>query len=186
VRTSTIGACAFFIAFSAFSIKVKRDLAREEAMKSFSGGLSHGDVPPSFELTATDGTLHRLEEVVPEKKVVVLNFWATWCAPCRLEMPQFQTLYERYRDKGLQILAVNVQEDEKTVRDFLDQRTLSFPILLDREGLVAARYRVEAFPTTVVLDAEGKVVDVTEGLDPYLAYTIESLLENDVESGDGS
>ncbi len=189
MKTSTIGACAFFVAFSAFSVKVKRDVARKEAMDSFSGGLSYGptgNVPPGFELAASDGTLHRLDEVVPGRKVVLLNFWATWCPPCRLEMPQFQTLYERYQDKGLQILAINVGEDEKTVRDFLGQRTLSFPVLLDREGLVAARYRVEAFPTTVLLDAEGKVFHVTEGLDPYLAYTIESMLEDDDESEDES
>jgi thiol-disulfide isomerase/thioredoxin len=186
VKISTIGACVFFVAFSAFSVKVKRDVARKEAMDSFSGGLSYGDVPPRFELAASDGTLHRLDEAVPGKKVVLLNFWATWCPPCRLEMPQLQTLHERYRDKGLQILAINVEEDEKTVRDFLSQRTLSFPVLLDREGLVAARYGVEAFPTTVLLDAEGKVFDVTEGLDPYLAYTIESMLEDDGESEEGS
>jgi thiol-disulfide isomerase/thioredoxin len=186
LKISTIAACLFFVAFSAFSVKVKRDVARKEAMDAFSGGLSYGDVPPEFELAASDGTLHRLAEVVPGKKVVLLNFWATWCPPCRLEMPQLQTLHERYQDKGLQILAINVEEDEKTVRDFLSQRTLSFPVLLDREGLVAARYRVEAFPTTVLLDAEGKVFHVTAGLDPYLAYTIGSMLEDDGESKDGS
>ncbi len=186
MKTSTIGACLFFVAFSAFSVKVKRDIARKEAMDSFSGGLSHGDVPPGFELAASDGTLHRLDEAVPGRKVVIINFWATWCPPCRLEMPQLQTLYERYQDQGLQILAINVGEDEKTVRDFLSQRTLSFPVLLDREGLVAAQYRVEAFPTTVLLDAEGRVFQFTEGLDPYLAYTVESMLEGGGDSEDGS
>lgn len=177
MKRSTIAACAFFAAFAAFSVEVKRDVARKEALASFSGPLSYGVRPPDFELPATDGATHRLEEQRRGKKVVLINFWATWCPPCRVEMPQLENLYQRYRDSGLQILAVDVGDEEEAIRTFLEEKSLSFPVLVDREGLVASLYRVEAFPTTVLLDAEGKVIDVTEGLDPYLGYRVESRLD---------
>jgi thiol-disulfide isomerase/thioredoxin len=179
VRASTLGICAFFLAFAAYSGKVKRDIALKEGLASFSGTVSYGDAPPDFELHSVDGAAFRLADETKGKKVVLINFWATWCPPCRLEMPQLEALYQRYRDSGLQILAVNVGEEEQTIRAFLATRPLSFPVLRDSDQSIAARYRIEAFPTTVLLDAEGKVIDVTEGLDPYLAYRVESQITDD-------
>jgi len=184
VRKSTFGAFVFFAAFAAFSVKVKSDVARSQALKSFSVSVSEGAKPADFHLPSSDGAIYRLEDEVAGSRVVLINFWATWCPPCRIELPQLERLYSRYRDSGLQILAVDVGEDEETVRDFLRRRPVSFPVLLDSERHVAAKYHVEAFPTTILLDAEGNVIEVIEGLDPYLAYRVESLLEPESEAVD--
>lgn len=181
MKISSVGICVFFVAFAAFSAKVKRDVARNEALASFSESVSYGVPPPGFELGALDGETYRLEDQITGRKIVLISFWATWCPPCRLEMPQLESLYERYRDSGLQVLAINVGEDGDTVQKFVDKRTLSFPVLLDRDGLVSTRYHVEAFPTTVLIDSDGKVLEVTEGLHPYLAYGIESQLDDKSE-----
>ena len=181
MRKSTFLAVVFFAAFAAFSLKVKSDVARSQALQSFSVAVSQGSRPPEFLLESTEGTAYRLEDTVAGSRVVLINYWATWCPPCRIELPQLERLYSRYRDSGLQILAVDVGEDEETVREFLGRRSVSFPVLLDPERHVAVQYHVEAFPTTIVLDSEGRVIDVVEGLQPYLAYQVESLLAPESE-----
>jgi thiol-disulfide isomerase/thioredoxin len=91
-------------------------------------------------------------------KVLFLNLWATWCGPCRGEMPSMEKLYRRYRDKGLEILAVNLQEEKEEVEDFMEEYSLSFPAALDGDGKIGALYGARAIPTTYILDREGKVV----------------------------
>jgi len=90
-------------------------------------------------------------------KVVLVNFWATWCPPCRKEMPDLDALYKRFKDKGLVILALS-DEDEATVRPFIakDQK-VSYPILLDPKGKVAEQYRVSGIPKTFIYDRKGKL-----------------------------
>lgn len=95
--------------------------------------------------------------------VVFLNFWATWCAPCVAEMPAMQTLYERYRDDGLVVLAVNVREEEPVVREFIDRLGVTYPVALDRNGTVTNLYNVRGFPTTVIIDRSGNVIGVKLG-----------------------
>jgi thiol-disulfide isomerase/thioredoxin len=82
-----------------------------------------------FELQDLSGSTRRLSDY--RGKVVFLNFWATWCGPCRFEMPSMEKLYRRFKDKGLEIVAVNLQEDRASVQRFVDQYGLSFPVLLD-------------------------------------------------------
>lgn len=96
-------------------------------------------------------------------KVVFLNFWATWCPPCREEMPSMQVLYDELADDGLEILAVNVLEDEATVSAFVEENGFTYPVMLDRQGRVAMRYAVRAYPTTYLLDRDGKVIAVRTG-----------------------
>jgi len=90
--------------------------------------------------------------------VVILNFWATWCPPCRAEMPSMETLYQRYRNQGLEILAVDIRETTNTVRQFISTNGFSFPVLLDLDGRVSVNYGVEAIPTTYIIDREGKMI----------------------------
>ena len=96
-------------------------------------------------------------------QLVFLNFWATWCPPCREEMPSMQTLHEELADEGLVILAVDVQEPEATVRAFVEEFGFTFPVLLDANGRVALRYSVRAFPTTYIVDRDGNVIAVRPG-----------------------
>ena len=114
-------------------------------------------------------------------KVVFLNFWATWCGPCRSEMPSMEALYRRYKDRGLEILAVNSMEREQDVLAFMKNYELSFPALLDTDGKVGSSYAVRAIPTTYLIDRNGMIVTgLTGTIDwdtPKIHAAIEALLE---------
>jgi cytochrome c biogenesis protein CcmG/thiol:disulfide interchange protein DsbE len=88
---------------------------------------------------------------------VILNFWATWCAPCRVEMPALQAASERYADQGVVLLAVNASESRDQVADYMDELGLTFPAVLDPQGEIIDLYEVRVFPTTIWIDAEGVV-----------------------------
>ena len=91
-------------------------------------------------------------------KVVILNFWATWCPPCRAEMPSMETLYQRFKNEGLEILAVNLGENQATVRQFIQNNRYTFPVPLDSNNRIGAIYGVEAIPTSYILDRDGKII----------------------------
>lgn len=90
-------------------------------------------------------------------KVVILNFWASWCPPCREEMPSLERLYKGYKDKGLLILGVNYMETPKKVKGFMKEFKLTFPTLLDKDGEVMREYMVVGIPTTFIIDKKGMV-----------------------------
>ena len=110
-----------------------------------------------FSLPDVDGEQVRLSDY--RGKVVMLNFWASWCPPCRREMPSMQRLYERYASQGLMVIAINQWEDEDLVFEFVGRLDPDpvFPILLDRESRVAERYGVKGLPTTYLIDRAGKI-----------------------------
>jgi peroxiredoxin len=107
----------------------------------------------NFALKNLNGNVVQLEDF--RGKVVFLNFWATWCPPCRIEMPSMEKLYNKFKDDHFTILAVDMQEDSETVKRFTERFKLSFPILLDEEGTVGAYYGVMALPATYFIDREG-------------------------------
>ena len=90
--------------------------------------------------------------------VVFLNFWATWCPPCVIEMPSMQKLHRRFKDKNFVMVAINSQETDTQVKSFLNKYKLSFTALLDSSGEVGTWFDVNAFPTTFVLDKEGRII----------------------------
>jgi peroxiredoxin len=131
------------------------------------------DAPaPDFELTALSGEQTRLRDF--RGQIILLNFWATWCGPCRIEMPDFQSRFEQYSDE-LIVLAVNVAEDPEDIQDFMNELDLTFGALLDSDEKVFRQYLVRGLPTTYFIDAEGilriqHIGVMTEGqLDGYLA-----------------
>ncbi len=91
-------------------------------------------------------------------RVVALYFWASWCPPCRTEMPIFQSFYEEYGDLGLVILGVNLRETEPTVRSYTQEMGVTYPIVLDRNGEIAQHFRVVGPPVTILIDGDGEVV----------------------------
>jgi peroxiredoxin len=91
-------------------------------------------------------------------KVVFLNFWATWCPPCVIEMPSMQKLHRRFKDKNFVMVAINSQETDAQVKSFFDKSKLSFTALLDSSGEVGTGFDVYALPTTFVLDKEGRII----------------------------
>lgn len=139
-----------------------------------------GEPAPDFSLPDVDGKRYRLSEL--RGRVVLVNFWATWCPPCRREMPSLQRLWEQLKDRGVTILAIDVGEDEDTIFgfSFATGTTLDFPILLDRESKVIEQWPVRALPTSFVVDRAGKLryraVGGREWDDPALVEQLQSLL----------
>lgn len=111
-----------------------------------------GSPVEDFELQALNGGFIRLSEL--QNKPVVINFWATWCAPCREEMPLLGRFADEYSGEVV-VLGVNYAETEKVVQKFLEENQVDFPILLDEIGLVNDLYYVRNYPTTFFIDAEG-------------------------------
>lgn len=114
-------------------------------------------------------------------KVVLLNFWATWCMPCRQEMPSMERLWQQYRDKGLVILAVSTDEGSPSrVKSFVKRLKLSFPILLDPDSKVSDLYQVSGLPVSYLIDKQGRLVAEVTGSEDWMSEKsitgIESLL----------
>lgn len=97
-------------------------------------------------------------------KKIFLNFWATWCPPCKLEMPDIEKLYQETKDKNLISIAVNLGEDEKTVREFINENKYNFKVLLDLDQSVAINYNITSIPTSFFIDEEGNIVAKKIGL----------------------
>ena len=124
-------------------------------------GWQMGDLAPDFSLADLQGNPVRLSSLCG--KVVVLNFWATWCPPCRNELPDLQSFYADYNRRGVIVLGINQQEAIDLVRDFRDNHKLTFPILLDPDHQVGDRYHVNAVPWTVFIDRSGVIRSVNQG-----------------------
>ncbi|MCJ7457759.1 MAG: TlpA family protein disulfide reductase [candidate division Zixibacteria bacterium] len=138
---------------------------KTEEVKKTREGISEGEIAPDFTLKDLKGMELNLKEF--RGKVVLLNFWATWCSPCRIEIPSMVELYKRYKDKGLEIIGVNLDKLGRSgVEQFSKEYNISFPVLLDPAGKVGTNYGIVALPTTFILDREGKILErVTGGLD---------------------
>lgn len=119
-------------------------------------GLSPGDFAPKFTLEDLDGNQRKLSDF--RGKVVLLNFWATWCVPCLQEMPELERVYRVLKDQGVVVLAVGVQDTLENLRSFRDKNNITFPILHDSAALVKTRYDVRGFPESFVIDRAGKMV----------------------------
>lgn len=121
-----------------------------------------GKPTPGLELPGWDGgTPFRLHEA--RGQVVVLNFWASWCEPCRAELPSLELLAQRHERDRVQVLAANFRETDGTIRNFLAQQPMTLPILRDREGAAARAFQVRIFPTTVVIGRDGRAAFTVTG-----------------------
>ncbi len=124
-------------------------------------GINVGEIAPDFTLPDLDGNEVRLSEF--RGKVVFVNFWATWCPPCRAEMPDIESLYQEYKDEGLVVIGIDIGEPEATVRRFVQQGGYSWTFVLDSDGAVAANYNIRAIPTSFFIDREGVIQAVNIG-----------------------
>jgi peroxiredoxin len=123
-----------------------------------------GQSAPDFALKSSSGENLRLSEYRGD--VVMINFWATWCGPCRQEMPLLDDLYGRYQRVGFNLLGVNIDDDSRRAMKMVEELGVSFPVLFDEDKEVSKLYAVEAMPVTVLVDREGKVRHVHFGYKP--------------------
>ena len=147
------------------SLVLLRRLAAGAALLVVAGSATPAIAPsaaaPDFTLRTMNGPNLRLAE--QRGRVVMVNFWATWCGPCRQEMPQLDRLYQKYRASGFVLLGVNVDDDARKAADVAAKLGVSFPVLLDTDKAVSKLYVLSTMPSTVLIDREGKVRYVHRG-----------------------
>jgi cytochrome c biogenesis protein CcmG, thiol:disulfide interchange protein DsbE len=152
------------------------------------GSVTNGLIPapatgflaPDFELETLDSQTVKLSDL--RGRVVLLNFWASWCPPCKAEMPAIQQVYDDYQDRGFVVLAVNAtnQDSRENAQAFLAENNLSFPVPLDVLGETTLRYKVSSFPTTFLIAPDGIIREVVVGgpmAEAALRARVEKLLE---------
>ena len=138
-----------------------------------------GTQAEDFRLTDLAGKEQSLSQY--RGKIVLLNFWATWCKPCTTEMPAMQTIYDKLRDKGFVVLAVNELEDDAKVREHIKQYGHTFPVLMDRDNKVANQFGVFGLPVSVFIDQEGRVQEYIKGgllTEDKISQTVQRIQEN--------
>ncbi len=118
-------------------------------------GVTRGMAAPDFKLTTFEG--HSLSLADLRGKGVVLNFWASWCPPCRTEVPYFESTYRAYRERGVQFVGVAIQDKPESARAFLKELGVTYPAGLDEGSEISWRYQLAGLPTTVFITREGKV-----------------------------
>jgi peroxiredoxin len=123
-----------------------------------------GGPAPQFTLAASSGSNVSLAQY--KGQVVMLNFWASWCGPCRQEMPLLESIYKKYHRLGFTLIGVNVEPDSNAANEWLKQTPVSFPILYDKESKVSKMYDVAGMPSTVIIDRAGKVRVLHRGYKP--------------------
>ena len=122
-----------------------------------------GFLAPDFTLETTKGTQISLSDF--RGQAILVNFWASWCPPCRAEMPSMENVYREYQDKGFVVLAINVthQDNLNDAADFVKEQGFTYPILLDEMGIASQEYQLRSLPTSFFIDREGIIQQVTLG-----------------------
>ncbi|NJN67141.1 MAG: TlpA family protein disulfide reductase [Chloroflexaceae bacterium] len=117
------------------------------------GQLTRGGLAPDFSYTLADGTTHTLSE--HRGRRVMINFWATWCPPCKAEMPDIQKAFEQFRDDGFVVLAVSQDPETRVIEPFVLNHSLTFPVIADPSSEIAQRYGARALPSSYFINTDG-------------------------------
>jgi peroxiredoxin/outer membrane lipoprotein-sorting protein len=133
-----------------------------------------GQPAPDFSLQSLDGKTYKLSDL--KGKVVLIDFWATWCGPCKEELPFIEKLHKEFSGKGLVVLGIN-DEDKATIQQFVNQQKLTFTNLLDSGAAVARAYKVNAIPRVILIDKDGKIVKDITGYSPENEKVLRELIE---------
>jgi peroxiredoxin len=136
---------------------------------------------PAFTLMSIDGGQQRISDF--KGKIILLNFWATWCPNCREEMPSLEKLWEKYRSKGLVVIAISVDRNRGEIRSFAQEQGLTFPILLDPDGAVRKEYEITALPMTYIIGKDGKISGRMYGSREWAGQEADSLMEHLLQQG---
>jgi thiol-disulfide isomerase/thioredoxin len=156
----------FFIYFLTARFQAKTPPAARDALERLAlERASKSLAAPDFTLESLSGKRLSLKDL--RGKVVFLNFWATWCVPCRDEMPLMEALHREFKNQGLAVVAVNFREDKEAVRRFFDELGLSFDPMLDVDGEVSEQYGAFSLPLTYLIDRDGRFVGKAVGIRPW-------------------
>ncbi|MGM8214009.1 thiol-disulfide oxidoreductase ResA [Bacillaceae bacterium W0354] len=137
--------------------------------------IAEGDQAPDFMLERLDnGETIQLHDL--KGKGVMINFWATYCEPCKKEMPFMDELYKKYKDDGFEIIAVSVDKNELVIRNFFERLGLSFPIVHDKKGVVMEAYNIVPLPTSYFINPDGTIDNVVKG--PLTLKNLETYIQN--------
>ncbi len=138
-----------------------------------------GEIAPEFSLPAASGETRNLTSF--RNRVVFLNFWASWCEPCKKELPELEKLYRKYEARGLDVVGINIDMSENNAREYIDRFQLSFPVMLDPKGGVIREYRGKAMPVSYLIDRQGVIQQVffgyAESRLPKMEKSIVALIE---------
>jgi len=143
--------------------------------------VDHPGPAPRFSSMTPGGEKMGIDDF--KGKLVVLNFWATWCPPCRLEMPSMERLYQEFKGEGLEVVAINFMEREKPITSFLKENGFTFTVLLDKKGEIARNYGVHGLPVTYLIARNGNLLARSMGYKdwykPEIRQLISTLLKDD-------
>jgi len=145
-------------------MKIKIILVLLASMLFSHASIAAAVAAPDFTLKSDTGENIRLSELKGE--VVMINFWASWCGPCRKEMPELAQIQSEFEDLGFVILGVNVEEDSTKANELLAKNPVNFPILYDTENKVTELFRVDAMPSTILVDRDGNMRYLHKGYKP--------------------
>ena len=143
---------SLFIIMAGLLVSVPSAQAQSNVLHTVKGN----PVAAEFSLEDIDGKVHHLSDY--RGKVVMVNFWATWCPPCRQELPSMERLWLATRDKGVVMLAINIGEDADTIFTFTSDYPVTFPLLMDRDSSVIKHYPVLGVPTSFIIDPQGRII----------------------------
>jgi peroxiredoxin len=167
-----------------FHIAFKKRLDQEDIdrlKEHFSSRNQYlGEYAPDFTLQCTDGTTFTLSDCLATN-VVILNFFTTWCGPCKSEMDEFTYLRKSMEGKPAVFLAIDVGEDRMSVKQFLNENDINLPVGIDKDKIIAGKYRLEAFPTTVVISPQGRILLYEEGAIANVDVSIVPFVRNYIE-----
>jgi len=156
-----------------YQVKIEMTQGRSGGAALFQGG----DAPPDFSATDLQGRQVVLSEF-RQGKVVVLDFWATWCSPCVIAMPELQKIHDEFAARGVEIIAINFGEDPGRARRFIERNDYTFRVVVDQDRSIGERFGLRAIPMQVVIGTDGRIVWTRVGYAPHEMEELRELLEN--------
>ncbi len=185
IIVGVLGTLGFFLLFSQ---EIKFSLSQKEALKKVLGDINKA---PDFTLTAMNDSMYTLSKL--EGKVVLINFWATWCGPCRMEIPEFNEMHKSYHEKGLEILGISVSDNKKQLKNFAKSFAVDYPLLYggarEMNKIMKDYGGVYAVPSSFLVGKNGNIVwsypgAILKNYDPQTFATLVYEIEKELKKGE--